>query len=361
MSFAWDGRRFPDVAAVEAYIASLSDAQLAWIGGVTVHHTWAPTLEQWHASGGKAEVAGLAHYYEFEVQNPDGSRGWPAGPHLFIVDNEIWLGTPFTTQGVHATICNSHYLGFEVVGDYDHHYWSPGTEHNVLGCVSAVLRRRKLQVNAATLRGHRDCSSPKTCPGTAVSMDVVRQKVRETLGSVPLPVPVEIGHHAVIGVPQSVTQKQWQAYLLKYGVNLLQPEYDFVYAMATRLQVDIAFVSAMWKQESFDDDLSTPEIKAVIGGGVLQRQTRNPINITEPADSTRDKVLYKGRYWRQWQSWQLGLIDAILYLKQFHGAHGRLTVEDIIPVHCPDKDNPDLPSKVYIANVLTRMVEMRTL
>lgn len=361
MTFAWDGRRFPDVAAVEAYIASLTDAQLSWIMGVTVHHTWSPTLEQWHATGGKAEVAGLARYYQYEVQNKDGSRGWPAGPHLFIADNEIYLGTPFTVPGVHATICNQSYLGFEVVGDYDQRYWSAATEHNVLGCVSAVFRRRKLQVNPTSLRGHRDCASPKTCPGTAVSMDVVRQKVKETLGMIPPTVPDEPSHHAVIGVPQSVTQAQWQKYLVKYGVNLLQPEYDFVYAMASRLQIDIAFITGMWKQESFDDDLSTPEVKAVIGGGELQRQTRNPLNITEPADSTRDKVLYNGRYWRQWESWQLGLIDSLLYMKQFHGAHGRLTVEEIVPVHCPDKDNPNLPSKVYIKNVLTRMAEMKTL
>lgn len=361
MSFSWSGIRFADVPAFEAYLNSLTDAQIAWIQGTVIHHTWSPTLPQWHATGGKAEVAGLAHYYAFEVKNPDGSVGWPAGPHLFIVDNEIWLGTPFTTQGVHATICNSHYLGFEVVGDYDQHYWSPGTEHNVLGCVAAVFRRRKLLVSPTSLRGHRDCSSPKTCPGTAVSMDVVRQKVSETLGTVPVTVPADVTQHAVIGVPQSVTQKQWQAYLIKYGVNLLQPEYDFVYAMAVRLQVDIAFITAMWKQESFDDDLTTPEVKAVIGGGALQRQTRNPLNITEPAFSTRDKVLYNGRYWRQWESWQLGLIDAILYIKQFHGAHGRLTLEEIIPIHAPAQDNPNLPPDLYIKNVLTRMAEMKTL
>lgn len=361
MTFAWDGRRFADVPAFEAYLASLTDAQLAWILGITVHHTWSPTLPQWHASGGPAEMVGLRHYYETEVQNTDGSHGWPAGPHLFIVDNEIWLGTPLDHTGVHATICNSHYLGFEVVGDYDQRYWNAGTEHNVLGCVSAVLRRRKLPVTTATLRGHRDCQSPKTCPGTAVSMDVVRQKVKETLGTVPVTVPADPAHHAVIGVPQSVTQQQWQRYLVKYGVNLLQPEYDFVYAMAVRLQVDIAFVTGMWKQESFDDDLSTPEVKAVIGGGELQRQTRNPLNIVVPADWSRDKVQWKGRWWEQWESWQLGLIRAILYLKQEHGAHGRLTVEDIIPVHAPAFDNPNLPPAVYIANVLTRMAEMKTL
>lgn len=359
MTFAWDGRRLADVAALDAYIASFGDAALAWIQGVTAHHTWSPTLVQWHATGGEAQMKGLAHYYQYEVKNKDGSVGWPAGPHLFIADDALWVGTPFNIPGVHATICNSHYLGFEVVGDYDQHYWSAQTEYNVLHAIAAVFTRRKLVATSITLRGHRDCASPKTCPGTAVSMDVVRQKVRAGMATVPLPVPPAAGDRQIIGVPQSATADQFVKYLVKYGVRMLDVEMRFVYGVCQRFEVDAAAVAGMWKQESFADDPTTPEQVAVIGGTELQRQSRNPLNITEPATSSRDKVQYNGRWWRKWESFQLGLVDSVLHLKEQYGAHGLLSLQQIIPVFAPasDGNNP----QVYIANVIKRMDEMKTL
>lgn len=354
--FSWDGRKLATIAAFDAYLASFTAAQLAWIKGTVVHHTWSPTLPQWHASGGAARMKALAHYYQFEVDN---GAGWPAGPHLFIADDALWVGTPFDHAGVHATVCNTSYLGFEVVGDYDEHYWSAQTEYLVLHAVAAVFNRRKLAVTTTSLRGHRDCSSPKTCPGTAVSLDVVRTKVKAAMGITP-PVPLPpSGERQVIGVPQSVTADQFVRYLVKYGVRMLDIEMRFVYSVCQRFEVDAALVAAMWKQESFDDDPTTPEVKAVIGGGELQRKSRNPLNITEPKGSTRDKVFHNGRYWRQWESWQLGLVDSVVHLKQRYGAHGLLTVEDIIPVWAPASDG-NTPA-VYISNVLKRMDEMKAI
>lgn len=349
-------RAFRNVAEFETYLATLPSTVLAWASGVTIHHSYNPTLKQWHQSTPKAMLDGMAHYYQYTVDN---GAGWTAGPHLFIADDGIYTMTPLSQPGVHATICNPHFVGCEVVGDYNEHYWSPATEYNVLGVTCALLRKEHVtNVSLDTVKGHRECNSPKTCPGTAISMTVVRQKVRDQMGIVPPPIPVQAMDRQVIGVDQSVTYNQWHQYILANGARLLEPELRFIYDKCVRYQVDAAFLIACWKQESFEDDLSTPAILAVLGGGTLQRQTHCPLNIKVAADDPRDKIQYKGSWWRVWETWQLGLDDAVNYFKQQHGAHDRLTVRDIITAYAPAFEND---TATYIKNVFTRMDAMKAL
>lgn len=326
---------------------------IPWAKGVTIHHSVIPTLDQWYKHTPQQNLDGMAHYYQYEV---DDGAGWSAGPHLFIAPDGIYQMTPLAHAGIHATICNKQYWGVEVVGNYDDHYWSSQTEYRVLGVAAALLRKAKAtSVTLDTLRGHRECNSPKTCPGKAINMNAVRDKVRKLMGiGIPVLPPV-VDNKQVIGVPQSVTYDQWATYLRKNGVQMADVETRFVYDTCVRLEVDAAFIAAMWKQASFEDDPNTSEVVAVMGGGTLQRQTHAPINIVEPASATRDKVPYKGKFWRAWEAWQLGLIDAVLYFKQEYGAHGLLTVDQIIDVYAPPSENDTV---TYKQNVKKRMGDM---
>jgi hypothetical protein len=45
----------------------------------------------------------------------------------------------------------------------------------VEGATLALLDWRGLAVGAKTLKGHREWGSPKTCPGKAIEMDIIRR------------------------------------------------------------------------------------------------------------------------------------------------------------------------------------------
>ena len=176
-TFAWDGRHLKDVAAFEAYLATLPPP--TWARGATIHHTYSPTVEQWR---GEKTFTGIKRYYEGDVKNPDGSRGWPAGPHVFNAPDGIWIGTPPTTKGVHAGIYNSIFWGIETVGNYDKGPFTPFLKEQLYGIVVALFRWKGITtVSLDTVRGHRECNSPKSCPGWGNDMKVIRTELAERL------------------------------------------------------------------------------------------------------------------------------------------------------------------------------------
>lgn len=172
--FLWEIRFWPTLAEFESYLATLPPP--SWCNGVTIHHTYIPTIAQWR---GRSSMVGLGNYYKNEVQNPDGSRGWPAGPQLFIAPEGIWQGTPITRRGVHAGICNASRIGMEVVGNYDPAPWKEPIAGYAYGALAAICRW--LKIGPERINGHRDCDSPKTCPGRAIDMGVVRSTVANRL------------------------------------------------------------------------------------------------------------------------------------------------------------------------------------
>lgn len=183
--FAWDGRHLPDIVALRTYLATLQPP--SWSPGkgkpavpvkcVVLHHTWKPTRAQWR---GATTMAGLKRYYRDEVIWYDAKgrkqRGWSAGPHMFLAPDGFWIGTQPTTQGVHAGTWNSKSIGIEIVGNYDIEPWPEKTRHDVLEAVDAYFDWLRIPaVTLDTLRGHRECGSPKSCPGSKIDMHVVRQ------------------------------------------------------------------------------------------------------------------------------------------------------------------------------------------
>lgn len=150
-----------------------SPAIAGWAKGVVLHHTWRPLPSQWQ---GQKSMEGLARFYA--------QKGWDAGPHLFIVygspngsDDGIWQLTALNEKGVHAGECNATKWGIEVVGDYDKRPWDVVTEYYVLGVVSALMKWKNLPITPYSILGHRDCNSPKSCPGNTIDMAAVRNKL----------------------------------------------------------------------------------------------------------------------------------------------------------------------------------------
>ncbi len=184
MPFRADMRQWVSVADFAAHLQAYAPSIAPWAQGAIVHHTYRPVQSAW---SGLSTMRGMKSYYE--------SLGWDAGPHLFIVAGSpnvahdgIWQMTPLNEVGVHAGVCNSRYWGIEVVGDYDDAPWDAATRQLVVGAIGELLKWRSIAVSATSIKGHRDCNSPKTCPGTSINLTDVRSWV-STYMAPPPPVP----------------------------------------------------------------------------------------------------------------------------------------------------------------------------
>lgn len=175
MSFAWDAIRWEDVGSFRAYLFTLP--RPSWVRRIVIHHTWKPVQADWR---GLLSMAALERYYRDEVVWYDSKgvqhQGWPGGPHLFVCKGSpnplswdgIYQGTPVNQVGVHAGVCNDG-IGVEVVGNFDGAPWGSDLRALNIGVVGTLLDWTGL--SAADVLGHRDCGSPKTCPGTKVDLE----------------------------------------------------------------------------------------------------------------------------------------------------------------------------------------------
>lgn len=165
-----------DLQEFRAYVANY-DFGSEPANKLVIHHTWKPTKETW---AGERTIQGLKNYYE--------GKGWPAGPHLFIAEDGIWLFSPMNKDGIHATTLNPRSIGIEVVGDYDREKWSGKTKDNALGAIKILMSR--LAINQTAIFFHRDVS-PKTCPGTAITKEWLFDELNR--------------YHLLPGIPGRVT------------------------------------------------------------------------------------------------------------------------------------------------------------
>lgn len=174
--FNADIKQFKTVAEFESHIKML--ALPDWTKGVVIHHTWKPVPTDWR---GEKTMNALKKYYE--------GLTWNAGPHLFIcigspnpADDGIWQLTPLNAKGIHAGECNNTTWGVEIVGNYDLAPWSKELKKLVYETLAVLLQKINVKsVVKAVLRGHRECNSPKTCPGSKIDMDVVRNEMQQVL------------------------------------------------------------------------------------------------------------------------------------------------------------------------------------
>lgn len=352
--FDWDGRLFTTIADFEAYLAqpAARAALLKWARGVTVHHTWIPTVEQWKANGGYVSLKGMIREWR-DV------RGWSVGPNMVIAPEGIYLASGVDNAGIHAGVCNGTHVGIEIVGNYDKAYWPEPIRSFVFGAVLALVRTLGLStfdvVTNKRVNGHKECLPNKSCPGDGIDLDRFRKDIAARMAITPTI------DRTVIGVKPSITAAQFKRYLSLYHAPIQPGELDRIYMMCEWLDVDPAFLAALWKQESFKDDPTDglPNI-AIIGGSELQRQSHQPLNIVTN-DAARAHINYANRMWESAPTWQLGLMRAVWHLKATHGSELplRLTVREIIAVHSPAADGT--PVETIVANIFTRMDEMKTL
>jgi hypothetical protein len=143
---------------------------------IVLHHTAEPSLAQRPQGLTVQHIKNLEKYYRDEVQNPDGSRGWSAGPHLFVDDRQIWVFTPPTTTGVHAKSFNSRSLGFDS---------GRGGKVRDNAVAAIAILSKSLGLDHESLMFHREePGTTKTCPGELVDKDEVIQRVKDYLGQV---------------------------------------------------------------------------------------------------------------------------------------------------------------------------------
>lgn len=351
--YDWEGILFTTVQDWIDYLANPAiRARLdAWADGVTVHHTWRPTVAQWRANSGAANLKGLIRTWRDD-------NGWSTGPNMIIAPEGIYLASGVDGPGIHATVCNGKYVGIEVVGNYDLGYWQEPIRSFVFGAVVALCKAMRITpaqvISRRRVNGHRECNSTKTCPGKAIDIDKFRRDVAALMTIQPA------ADATVIGVAPSINADQFKQYGYKYGCPIPPGEMDRIYTYSAWLQVDPAFTMALWKQEAFvDDPTDNRPGRAVLGGSELQRQSHCPLNIEESADSLRDTVEYAGKEFRKWNTWQYGWYDAVLYEKQVYGDDGLNTVRSIIPAHYPNASSAD--RETFINNILLRMKEMKAL
>lgn len=154
----------------------------------------------------------------------------------------------------------------------------------------------------------------------------------------------------VIGVQPSVSLSNWFAWLRRYHAPIDAIVAERVYNLARDLDIDPAFIAAVWKHETSGG--------GKIGGSELYRKSNNAGAIV--AYGRWPTVAHNGRLFNAYESPQLGLFGLILHLKQLYGAEGLLDLETIIPKYAPAGDGGNEPA-AYIAAVLRDMAEMRSL
>lgn len=144
---------------------------------IVLHNTAAPSLAQRPQGLTQQHIKNLEAFYR-------DTKGWKAGPHLFIDDKQIWVFTPLTVSGVHSPSWNKVSLGIEMLGDYERESFDSGrglqVRHNTIAAIATLCA--VLGIDPQTMRIHRE--DPKTthaCPGKNVRKLEVIQQVQDLI------------------------------------------------------------------------------------------------------------------------------------------------------------------------------------
>lgn len=169
----------------------LREVDLSWAKGVTIHHTAFPNL----AMRPKGFTVQHMHNIEFGYKR----KGWGAGPHLFIDEDQAFGMTPFGMPGIHAVSFNRTHVGVELLGDYDDHHEvmsARGKAVIAMGvqCVAAICDSQGW--DSSNINFHRDDpKTSKTCPGAHFPAAAFKQQVGAALeGRTDEPQEQEVSH-----------------------------------------------------------------------------------------------------------------------------------------------------------------------
>jgi len=145
---------------------------------IALHNTGAPSLAQRPNGLTREHLANLESFYR--------GKNWPAGPHLFIDDRQVWVFTPLTMSGVHSPSWNKVALGIEMLGDYEREDFSSGRGLKVRTNTVAALATLSaiLGLDPRSMKIHReDPLTTHACPGKNVRKLEVIQDVMDLITS----------------------------------------------------------------------------------------------------------------------------------------------------------------------------------
>lgn len=265
---------------------------------------------------------------------PPEKRAWHAG----AVKPEWWM------------FGNNYSIGIEI-----HHAVGEGYPAEQLDGVTELVLdlMGRFDIVPAEIETHRRIAAPDPrTPNTPRKVDpsdwsdAAFYAWRNSLGTQVRPLAVDRWAQ-VLGVPPRITEDQWRRAILRNGGGGLSiPEINYLYGHCVRLDVDPAFVLAIWVHEG-----GRP-----LGSSALQAQTFCPFNIKAAPGEHRPTVSYNGEQWLRFESAFLGMLGSILHLKNVYGLWGRLTIAAILETFAPPADNNNL--EAYILSVLTDMSYM---
>ena len=158
---------------------------------IVLHNTGAPSLAQRPNGFTKQHMQNFVTYYR-------DTNKWPAGPHLFIDDKQIWVFTPLTVSGVHSPSWNKSALGFEMLGDYEKESFDSGrglkVRRNAVAAIATLTAI--LGLDPQKMRIHREDPLTKhACPGKNVRKLEVIQEVTDLM------IARHAGEHPIKPVP----------------------------------------------------------------------------------------------------------------------------------------------------------------
>ena len=151
-----------------------------WAKTIVLHHSGSPSLAD--RPGGYDR----AYLQEIEKHLRDEQK-FPAGPHLMIDDNKIWLFTPLITCGVHSPSFNRTGIGVEMLGDYSKESFTEGrggrVQQNTIAALVSLYNWFDLDPTEMLL--HKDDKlTHQDCPGANVNKEDLIQAVIHGLGGV---------------------------------------------------------------------------------------------------------------------------------------------------------------------------------
>ncbi|MDD2722037.1 MAG: peptidoglycan recognition family protein [Gallionella sp.] len=151
-----------------------------WCRAVVLHHTGAPCLADRPKGLLIQHMHNLQYFYQQE-------KGWSAGPHLFVDEDELFGMCDLTKKGIHAVSFNSLAIGIEVLGNYDAE--DPLTGRGLqcwtmaAAAVKALLDWLGLPATEQTILFHRDDpTTGKKCPGSKVLKPWIIDLVTNSIG-----------------------------------------------------------------------------------------------------------------------------------------------------------------------------------
>lgn len=144
---------------------------------MVLHNTASPTLSDRPKGFTRQHITNLETFYR-------DTKGWNAGPHLFVDDRQIWVFTPLTMSGVHSPSWNKLALGVEMLGDYAAESFSDGrglsVRKNAVCAISTLCA--VLGLNPDTMKLHKEDPITKhNCPGKNVDKNEFIAEVKAKL------------------------------------------------------------------------------------------------------------------------------------------------------------------------------------